>query len=420
MANYFEYNGKRSDSFGIRIEKLPLLNGPSRKFQSASVPGLNGNIYQTEDAWNEKIQPYEIFAGGSGSGDAVTSFTAIKEWLHSADGYVVLQDSYDPTHYRKALFVDDMDIESMWHTWGRATINFRCKPERYIVSNDINLSASGSITNPTNHIAKPTITLTGSNAGNQLNLDRTAESTNGHYAYFADSDVGKYYVGAKDLMDLEGMEVDNTKVSSASLTESTGTVSFDATASGYGIALPAKVIPNCYYNLSFTVNSACYVSLVYLSNNGVTEAITNRRTFSSGSNNTRIETPFDCSYILIILAGQASGSYTFGSLMLNLGASAKTFAQYATAYSEFKTIKGYLNPSRQIVTTLRINTPFETAVIDCENENVTIEGVNGNPFVTVKDSNNKPSALFTKLYPDYQSYTLTNATGVLTPNYWEL
>lgn len=135
--NTFTFNGHSSDEFGIRIEKKPDLNRSARKFNSASVAGRNGNIYQLQDAWEEVIVSYDIYAGGRQKGDAIPAFTAIVEWLNSADDYAELTDSYDPEHYRLAVFVDDIDIESQWHTIGKATIKFRCKPQRYINTNNV-------------------------------------------------------------------------------------------------------------------------------------------------------------------------------------------------------------------------------------------------------------------------------------------
>ena len=132
--NTFTFNGVSSADFGIRIERKPDLNRSGRKFKSASVSGRNGNIYQLQDAWEEVVVAYDIYAGGTEKGDAIPAFTDIMEWLNSADGYAVLTDSYDPLHYRMAVFVDAVDIESQWHTIGQATIKFRCRPQRYLTT----------------------------------------------------------------------------------------------------------------------------------------------------------------------------------------------------------------------------------------------------------------------------------------------
>lgn len=131
----FCYNGRASSEFGVRVERFPDLNRSARKFKSASVSGRNGNIYQLENAWEEVTVSYQIFAGERSKGAALTSFTEIVEWLNSADDYAELLDTFDLKHYRMGVFVDDMEIESQWHTFGRATVRFRCRPQRYLASN---------------------------------------------------------------------------------------------------------------------------------------------------------------------------------------------------------------------------------------------------------------------------------------------
>lgn len=128
----FTFNGHSSEEFGIRIERFPNLNRSERKYKSASVAGRNGNIYQMQNAWEELVVSYQIFAGELAAGAAVTDFTDIVEWLNSADDYAVLMDTYDPEHYRLAVFVDELEIESQWHTFGKATVRFRCRPQRFI------------------------------------------------------------------------------------------------------------------------------------------------------------------------------------------------------------------------------------------------------------------------------------------------
>jgi len=132
MRSTFSFNGHSSDEFGIYIVKKPNIDRSARKFRSASVDGRNGNIYQLQDAWNEVIVSYDIYAGGMEDEQVITDFTDIMEWLNSADDYAVLTDSYDTAHYRLAVYVDSATIEQAWYSLGKTTISFRCRPQRYL------------------------------------------------------------------------------------------------------------------------------------------------------------------------------------------------------------------------------------------------------------------------------------------------
>lgn len=134
MLNHsFVFNGHSSDEFGIKIERFPGLNRPARKYTVSNVPGRNGNLYEMQDAWEEVIQSYEIYAGGQ-SKNSPQDFMRIMEWLCEPSGYAELTDSYDVDHYREAVFVDATDIANSWNRFGRAVVSFRCRPERFLDS----------------------------------------------------------------------------------------------------------------------------------------------------------------------------------------------------------------------------------------------------------------------------------------------
>lgn len=66
MLNHtFTFNGHTSDEFGIKIERFRALSRPGRKYDAASVPGRNGILYKLQEAWEEILVSYEIFAEAS-------------------------------------------------------------------------------------------------------------------------------------------------------------------------------------------------------------------------------------------------------------------------------------------------------------------------------------------------------------------
>lgn len=115
------------------VERYPTIKKAARKYRQYSIPGRSGDIFIQDDAWENVIQPYEIYAGGDTDGQAQTDWTAIAKLLSLKD-YQTLSDTYDTTHYRKAVFNGPMDIENAWNTHGRATIEFNCRPERFLTS----------------------------------------------------------------------------------------------------------------------------------------------------------------------------------------------------------------------------------------------------------------------------------------------
>lgn len=154
MLNHtFTWNGHSSDEFGIKIERFRALNRSARKYDAASVPGRNGNIYGLQNAWEEVLVSYEIWAKSEQNTDLEARWTDIVEWLNSADGYAELSDTYDTDHYREAVFVEATDIANSWNNFGRAVVSFRCRPERFLSNNrnvDLDLTDTVSVSGYTN------------------------------------------------------------------------------------------------------------------------------------------------------------------------------------------------------------------------------------------------------------------------------
>lgn len=158
------YNGKSSSDFGIRIAYRPSREIAEKDYEIVHVPGRNGDIAFFNGSYKNVTRTYNV------SFPVTSSFTdqanEITSWLSSANGYVRLEDSYEPDYYRMAIFKDATQIYSALDTAGQMDISFECKPQRFLKSGDnrIGIYTSGVvITNPTNYPSSPLINITGGN-----------------------------------------------------------------------------------------------------------------------------------------------------------------------------------------------------------------------------------------------------------------
>lgn len=163
--HYITFNGITSTSVGVKaVERYPQLNRPRRKFSKQEVPGRTGDIIAMQDAWEDYEQQYEIYAGTGASGNAPTAYNDIMQWLHGANGYARLEDTYDTTVYRMAYFAGPTDVENILNRFGRATITFVCKGKRWLKSGETETTVSTSgttISNPTAFASMPLLKLHG-------------------------------------------------------------------------------------------------------------------------------------------------------------------------------------------------------------------------------------------------------------------
>lgn len=162
------FNGVKSSTLGIRIERSPEIIIPRRKFDVISVPGRNGDYVIMQDAWENYIQPYDIFFGNGTAGSAESTAHAVAAWLHSANDYAQLEDTYEPTYFRQAYYVDETNIVNALSAFGRTTIRFNCRPEKFLYTGAayiLMFSSGGTVTNPTIYTSRPLIRINGSGNG---------------------------------------------------------------------------------------------------------------------------------------------------------------------------------------------------------------------------------------------------------------
>lgn len=165
MANSFTFGAHASTEFHIRVESYRKMAVPGRKMRTFSIAGRNGDLHALEDAWENYIQPYSIYFHGDTPSPELAH--EIAAWLMGYGGYQKLQDTYDPDHYRMAMFKGPMDIENILNRYGRCTIRFDCAPQSFLVSGDapVIFEASGAIYNGTSFDALPVVTVYGNGPG---------------------------------------------------------------------------------------------------------------------------------------------------------------------------------------------------------------------------------------------------------------
>ena len=129
------WNGVSSDTIGVIVERIPNRYVPTRRFSPQQVAGRNGNILLVDKAFPNVEQEYEVYLSAEAQGLPSVA-RACAEWLMGPDGYCRLTDSYDTTVYREAFLLGGFDIENILNKFGRCTITFSCKPQKYLLTGD--------------------------------------------------------------------------------------------------------------------------------------------------------------------------------------------------------------------------------------------------------------------------------------------
>lgn len=166
--NGFSFGANSTWDFNAHVEKYPAIKGPLRRRETIIVPGRTGALHLDEGAYDNYIQPYEIYFHDTLNEESAPALAhKIKEWLLTPSGYQRLMDVYDPDHYRLALCTGPLDMVNQLNRYGRVTVEFDCCGKSYLVSGEqpLTLTAAATIQNPTGCPALPMITVYGTEPG---------------------------------------------------------------------------------------------------------------------------------------------------------------------------------------------------------------------------------------------------------------
>lgn len=160
------YNGIPSTDVNIEVEHQPNYRFATRDFELVHVPGRNGDFLIDLGGYKNVQMAYDI-AFISDDRDFFIDAHKVSRWLHSASGYARLEDTYDPLFYRMASYYESSNMKDLLGQAGRVTINFDCKPQRFLKEGDnpITISSGDTITNPLDQPSRPIITVYGTGDG---------------------------------------------------------------------------------------------------------------------------------------------------------------------------------------------------------------------------------------------------------------
>ena len=193
MSHYFRFGHHSTLDFDMHIEKLPTIKGPTRKRTTISVPGRNGDLHFDDDVYSNFTQSYECYFHGKLPTAEQTHL--IREWLTASGGYLRLEDTYDPTHFRMASFIGPLDVDNYFNKYGRCKINFDCAPQSFLKTGEdpILIEQVCAIHNPTGKVALPLIKVTCAGDGGVIVGNRLVNITSIYGSIYLDCETENAY-----------------------------------------------------------------------------------------------------------------------------------------------------------------------------------------------------------------------------------
>lgn len=180
------FNGISSKDVGIEVETYPRYEIPEKNVTTYEIPGRNGNIVVDNGTFKNAITSYDV-SFLTEDGEYNSQIHKIAAWLYSPSGYAILEDSYDIEHYRMARISSSTDFENLFNKAGKATLEFDCKPQRFLKNGDksrtikteANAIISTKLHNPTLFNSNPIIKI----------YNQSKTDTNKRISYFKIGDT---------------------------------------------------------------------------------------------------------------------------------------------------------------------------------------------------------------------------------------
>ena len=165
--NFF-YAGLSALSNGIFLQKPITFSGAEAVTENINVPGKNGDLIIETGAYKNRTGTAECFALRCDHQENVEAMvTAATAMLLRRKGYNRLESTDDPQHYWMAKVNNGPQIENRMRTLNPFTIEFSCKPQRFLKSGEqpVTVNSGTVLHNSTAFEALPLIRITGSGAG---------------------------------------------------------------------------------------------------------------------------------------------------------------------------------------------------------------------------------------------------------------
>lgn len=165
MVDYeFWFGDKSSLSVGINLQRPITFSAAVPIRESVNVAGRNGTLHFESYTFKNRKGNADCFAIGE---NAEQKFDAINSFLFGNLAYQKLRTSEDTEHFWLAKVANSSEIAVRLQKLAPFSIEFDCKPQRFLVSGEKIIFASNGdiIENPTPFTALPVIIINGSGEG---------------------------------------------------------------------------------------------------------------------------------------------------------------------------------------------------------------------------------------------------------------
>lgn len=158
----FYFAGRLASDLGIRLQKPIQFSAPTPRITTYSVPGRNGDLTFTEDAYDNVTGTASCFVLQK---DVDMALHGLPVWLFANTGYQRLETLEEPDVYRMAYVTSAPGTEIRMRLLSPFEIEFSCMPQKFYKSGEKNISiTNGTVLHNVGLTALPLLQITGTGA----------------------------------------------------------------------------------------------------------------------------------------------------------------------------------------------------------------------------------------------------------------
>ena len=135
------FDGVNSLDYGIYITGEAVYNAPERAVEMVNIPGKNGALALDQGRFENIEVTYHAGCFADSQADFADKVMKFRNALASRYTYKRLTDEYHPDEYRLGLYKSGLEVDAVrYSTAGEFNITFDCKPQRFLLDGDAELS----------------------------------------------------------------------------------------------------------------------------------------------------------------------------------------------------------------------------------------------------------------------------------------
>lgn len=200
--HYLYIDGERNDDYGVVLQGALRLSAPVPKVTTISVPGRNGDLHIFDGSFKNitaKVDAYVLDTNRN----VKSIIPRVNEWLCLGKGYMSISTDDDPKHFLLGRVKNGAEINARLNILAPFTIEFDCKPQRFLrdyYSSDIEVGSGDEIENPTQYTAYPIYTIFSSGGEGSLTVGgNTVYFSNMPEWFEYDAETQNAYRGSTNL-----------------------------------------------------------------------------------------------------------------------------------------------------------------------------------------------------------------------------